>query len=218
MDPYVEALERAVTCYAGRPVLERIKADPAHALELSRKNIVATLFFMDVRSFTKVNEKLSSDELLDELNAYFAAVSEIVVRHDGFIDSLIGDALFAIFGLSGGKHADDACAAAVDIGRALADFNRRPERAFPFAVGIGINTGLVTLGNVGSRHKLKYTAVGDMVNFASRLEGLTREYGVTALVSESTRRALTGEFKTSEVGRLKVKGREELVAVYSLEA
>ena len=97
-------------------------------------------------------------------------MSDVIVRNNGFVDSLIGDSIFAIFGIVNGHHADDACNAAVECLRSLEEFNMGRDSHAKFETGIGINSGKVMLGNIGSKHKLKFTAVGDNVNLASRME------------------------------------------------
>ncbi len=216
MSDYVHLLEEAVRRYAGPPVLDLIKSDPRHALDFGHSNIEATLYFMDLRGFTRYTTQLSADTIMDELNLYFQTVSGVIIRHAGFIDSLIGDALFVIFGLYGGNHADQACAAALECQDALARVNAEPGRHFPFDAGIGINTGVVTVGNVGSAHKAKYTALGNMVNIAARMESLTAEYDARIIISECTRRKLTTPFSTRQLGAVSVKGLDMEIGVHAL--
>ena len=216
MATYIELLEEAVRRYAGAPVLDLIKTGPKQALGFERRNIEATLFFMDLRSFTRYTTQLPADTIMEELNLYFLTVSDLIVRHSGYIDSLIGDALFAIFGLEGGHHADLACAAALECLAALADINERPGRPFPFEAGIGINTGVVTVGNVGSPIKAKYTAMGGMVNLAARMEGLTAKYDTGIIITECTKRKLTKKFAMHELGVIPVKGLDIDMRIHAL--
>jgi adenylate cyclase len=218
MDEYVERLEEAVRRFAGPPVLELIRSDPGRALEPYQKNVAATLFFMDLKSFSRQISNLSPGRVFEELNLYFARTADIIVNRRGLVNSLIGDAIFAIFGLEGGPHADDACAAALECRQALASLNDRPDRALVFEAGIGINTGVVLVGNIGSRHKMKFTAIGDMVNLASRMESLTGQYQADILITASTKKSLAGTFTTKELGRVPVKGLGDGIAIYSLEA
>ncbi len=217
MKSYVQVLEEALAQYVGAFVLNRIKADPENALALGHQTIDATLLFIDIRSFSQIASKLASESLVSELNAYLAVVSEIMIRHGAFIDSIVGDAIFAIFGASSDRHADEACKAALECLDALKEFNRGTDRIAHFDVGIGLNSGPVSLGNIGSRYKLKFTAMGDNVEIASRLEGLTARYGCSVVVSENTKERLTMVFKTRKLDRVSVKGREGDLTLYSLE-
>ena len=210
MESYVKALEEAILQYVGLPVLNRLKADPTNALKLSRQLVDATMLFMDLRSFPQSSKNVLPDKLLDYLNIYFEKMSEIIIRYNGFVDSLRGDGIFAVFGISNNHHADDACNAAVECLRSLDEFN--------MSVGIGINSGKVILGNIGSKYKLKFTAVGDNVNLAARMESETAKYQCPILLTEYTKQLLTMEFNIKELERISVKGLEGQLMVYSLQA
>jgi adenylate cyclase len=137
-------------------------------------------------------------------------MSEIIIRYNGFVDSLNGDAIFAVFGISNNRHADDACNAAIECLRSLDEFN--------MSVGIGINSGKVILGNIGSKYKLKFTAVGHNVNLAARMESETAKYQCPILLTEYTKQLLTMEFNIKELERISVKGLGGQLMVYSLQA
>ena len=218
MDSYVKELEEAILQYVGSPVLNRLKADPTNALKLSRQLVDATMLFMDLRSFPQSSKNVLPDELLDYLNIFFEKMSEIIIRYNGFVDSLIGDTIFAVFGISNNRHADDACNAAIECLRSLDEFNMRLDSRSKFNVGIGINSGKVTLGNIGSKYKLKFTAVGHNVNLASRMESETAKYQCPILLTEYTKQLLTMEFNIKELERISVKGLEGQLIVYSLQA
>ncbi len=217
MESYVKALEEAILQYDGLPVLNRLKADPTNALKLSRQLVDATMLFMDLHSFSQVPERVSPDNLVDDLNIYFEKMSEIIIRYNGFVDSLIGDAIFAIFGISNNHHADDACNAAIECLRSLDEFNMRLDSRYKFSVGIGINSGKVILGNIGSKYKLKFTAVGDNVNLAARMESETAKYQCPILLTEYTKQLLTMDFNITELERISVKGLEGQLIIYSLQ-
>jgi len=218
MESYVKELEEAILQYVGSPVLSRLKADPTNALKLSRQLVDATMLFMDLRSFPQSSKNVLPDKLLDNLNIYFEKMSEIIIRYNGFVDSLIGDAIFAVFGISNNRHADDACNAAIECLRSLDEFNMRLDSRSKFSVGIGINSGKVILGNIGSKYKLKFTAVGDNVNLAARMESETAKYQCPILLTEYTKQLLTMEFNIKELERISVKGLEGQLIVYSLQA
>ena len=219
MESYVKALEEAILQYVGLPVLNRLKADPTNALKLSRQLVDATMLFMDLRSFPQSSKNVLPDKLLDYLNIYFEKMSEIIIRYNGFVDSLIGDIIFAVFGISNNRHADDACNAAIECLRSLDEFNMKLDSRSKFNVGIGINSGKVILGNIGSKYKLKFTAVGDNVNLAARMmESETAKYQCPILLTEYTKQLLTMEFNIKELERISVKGLEGQLIVYSLQA
>jgi adenylate cyclase len=217
MQSYVELLEDALKQYVGPPVLRRIKEDPTNALALSHEIAEVTLLFSDVRSFSEASSRMSPTELACQLNGYLATVCEVLVRHDAYIDSLIGDEIFAVFGLRSAKHADDACSAALECIEATAALNKLPEVKVPFDIGIGINSGKALVGNIGSRHKLKYTAVGDSVNLGARMERLTAQYGCHIILTEYTKRLFSRDFTTRELDTVSVRGIEAPLAIYSLE-
>ncbi len=218
MESYVKALEEAILQYVGSPVLNRLKADPTNALKLSRQLVDATMLFMDLRSFPQSSKNVLPDKLLDYLNIYFEKMSEIIIRYNGFVDSLRGDVIFAVFGISNNRHADDACNAAIECLRSLDEFNMRLDSRSKYNVGIGINSGKVTLGNIGSKYKLKFTALGDNVNLASRMESETTKYQCSILLTEYTKQLLTMDFNIKELERISVKGLEGQLIVYSLQA
>jgi len=218
MESYVKALEEAILQYVGSPVINRLKADPSNALKLSRQSIDATMLFMDLHSFSQISMRVPQDKVLDYLNIYLERMSEIIIRYNGFVDSLIGDEIFAIFGISNNHHADDACNAALECLKSLDEFNMRLDSHLKLDVGIGINSGKVILGNIGSKYRLKFTALGDNVNLASRMESETAKYQCPILLTEFTKQLLTLEFNIKELERISVKGLEGQLIIYSLKA
>jgi adenylate cyclase len=176
-----------------------------------------TVLFSDVRSFTAVSEHLLPRELSAMMNAYLTPMTEVIHQHHGTIDKYIGDAIMAFWGapLPNPRHAPDAVAAALAMQQRLrrlgAEFRARgwPELAF----GIGLNTGAMNVGDMGSRFRKAYTVLGDAVNLASRLEGLTRIYGVDIICGDETKTAAPG-FAWREVDRVRVKGRAQAVALW----
>ena len=218
MDSYLKTLEAAVQQYVGSPVLNRLRADPANALQLSRQLVEVTILFTDIRSLNDISRNTPQDNLFDDLNVYFERMSEAIIRNNGFVDSLIGDSIFAIFGIVNGHHADDACNAAVECLRSLEEFNMGRDSRAKFETGIGINSGKVMLGNIGSKHKLKFTAVGDNVNLASRVESLTKEYRRPILITEYTKKLLTLDFETTELDGISIRGLDRKLIIYSIQA
>ncbi|MGQ0621079.1 MAG: adenylate/guanylate cyclase domain-containing protein [Panacagrimonas sp.] len=177
-----------------------------------------SILFSDLRGFTTLSEKLGPRETVSQLNEYFAVMVERVFKHSGILDKYIGDAIMALFGspFTGPQDADNAVATAVDMVRALHELNaaRALTGQPPFDIGIGIATGDVVVGNIGSPRRMEYTVIGDSVNLASRLESATKQYGVRVLLSESTLGALKRPAPVREVDRIRVKGQDGAVTVY----
>jgi class 3 adenylate cyclase/HAMP domain-containing protein len=202
--------------YVPADVIDQFFSNPESML-VGAKRLVAVMF-TDIRGFTTIAEKLPPDEIVESLNAYFGPMVDVVQAHGGIVDKYIGDAIMAFFG-SPVKHENDALQAVrcgFDMLEALAGFNARQAQRgrAPFSVGIGINYGEVTVGNIGSDKKMDYTVIGDMVNLASRLEGLTKLYHLPFLVSESVYRLVSSQVPCRLADRVVVKGKTESTAVY----
>lgn len=177
-----------------------------------------SILFSDVRSFTSISERLSAEQVVDLLNTHFSVMSEIIFEHQGTLDKYIGDAIMAFWGapIPVANHAARAVAAALRMQRQLVLVNRRlTEKGYPaINIGIGVNTGDVVLGNIGSVRKLDYTVIGDNVNLASRLEGLTGKYGCPVIISETTFQELSADIPCAPVDLVRVKGRQKPVRIY----
>ncbi len=197
---------------------------PAVAEELLRKEIelggeerVVSVLFSDVRNFTSLSERAAPHDLVRLLNTYLTRVSAIVEEHGGVVDKFIGDAVMAIFGAPLG-HADDALRAvhtAMEMYEALDDINTDLGLSGDtrIGIGVGVSTGVVVAGNMGSLNRLNYTVIGDSVNVASRLEGVTKRYRVGVVVGQSTANACPG-IAFRELDRVRVKGRDESLTIY----
>ncbi|HKJ71274.1 MAG TPA: adenylate/guanylate cyclase domain-containing protein [Gammaproteobacteria bacterium] len=203
------------------PALVRELADHPERLELGGETRELTVLFSDIRGFTALSESLAPDELVALLNRFFTPVTEAIQAEGGYVDKYIGDAVMALFNapVTLPDHADAACRAARRMEQALQAFNahQREQGQPTLDIGIGIHTGEAVVGNMGSAKRLNYTALGDSVNVASRLEGLTKEYGRRILITEVTRDRLQGEWPTEFMGSARVKGREQPVSVFALE-
>lgn len=187
------------------------------SIELGGEECEVTVLFSDVRNFTTLCEDREPQEILSLLNMYLTEASAVVEQNGGVVDKYIGDAMMALFGAPL-RHEDDATRAvrtAVQMCNVLEELNGLFARqGLPeIGIGVGINTAVVVAGNMGSRTRMNYTVIGDGVNLASRLEGLTKKYGVPVIVSEATRRAAR-EFEYLELDRVRVKGKHEPVTIY----
>lgn len=203
--------------YVPPELVDRMAADPRR-YSMEPRDAELTILFADVRGFTGISEALRAEELREYINTYLTEMSAIIrSRHRGTLDKYIGDAIMAFWGapVEDPGHARRAALAALDMQRHCADLNARfLARGWPpLHIGVGINSGNVRVGDMGSRVRRAYTVMGDAVNVASRLEGRTKYYGVGILAGESTRRAVT-DMAFREVDRIRVKGRDEAVAVY----
>lgn len=186
-------------------------------IELGGEEREVTVLFSDVRSFTNLCEGVSPEEILDLLNRYLTRMSAAVEGEGGVVDKYIGDAIMALFGAPI-QHADSperAVRCSLKMHRELVELNKQLllDQQLPLAIGVGINTGNVVAGNMGSKNRLNYTVIGDGVNLASRLEGLTKYYGVDTIISESTR-AQCPSMTFRELDLVRVKGKTEPVAIY----
>jgi adenylate cyclase len=179
-----------------------------------------TVYFSDVRGFTTLSEGLEPERLVELLNAYLSAQTEVVERHGGYVDKYVGDAIMAVWGapVPASDHAARACRAAIEMRDGLAAL--RPRWKAEFGVELfaraGVNTCAAVAGNVGSRRKANYTVLGDGVNLASRLEGANKAFGTEILAGDATRAAAGDAFVFRSVDLLRVKGKRNGVAVHEL--
>lgn len=213
-------LKSAFESYLSPDVVNRI-ADQNEGMALNGEKKELSVLFSDIRNFTSHSEKQSPERIVATLNEYLSDMSECVFREKGTIDKFIGDAVMAIFGapVPQEDHADRACRVALDMINSLKAFNQHNEGFGdnPLVIGIGINTGPMTVGNFGSAKRFDYTVIGDEVNLASRMEGLTKYFGVNIIISEATLRACqSGDFVTRPLAKVRVKGKENAVEVHEL--
>jgi adenylate cyclase len=201
-------------------VLSRADGD----LRLGGVRLVSTVLFADIRSFTSFAERTAPDRVIEVLNRYFGEMSDAVLDNGGTLVAFLGDGLIAVFGapVECADHADRALAAAREMLRErLPRFNAWVvERGYdePFRMGIGISSGALMSGNVGSERRLEYTAIGDTVNTAARIESLTKELGHPVLLSESTRDLLAaGPDGLVYVDEVTVRGRRAPTRLWALD-
>jgi class 3 adenylate cyclase/HAMP domain-containing protein len=203
--------------YVPKNVIDSFFVNPEKML-LGDNRVVAILF-SDIRSFTTISEGFMPDELVAALNRYFAIMVDIIMNRGGIIDKYIGDAIMAFYGAPV-KRDDDALQAlmsALDMQEALDIFNAEQTAAGKpaFKTGIGINYGVVTVGNIGSERKMDYTIIGDMVNLGSRLEGLTKPYQQGVIFSESVYRKVKDKIPCRMVDKVVVKGKTKGENIYT---
>ena len=178
------------------------------------------VLFSDIRSFTTLSESMTPEENFRFLNNYLRYIGPEIERHGGFIDKYIGDAIMALFAGQKNSVADDSIAAALGMLEQLKVYNRHRRRAgyHPIQIGIGIHSGSLMLGTIGFERRMETTVIGDTVNLASRMEGLTKQYGIAiGVTSETLRKAVNADsLLVREIDTVKVKGKEKPITVYEI--
>jgi adenylate cyclase len=198
--------------------------DDEHRPDLAGEARVVTVLFSDIRGFTTISEKLSAREVVEMLNAYFTRVCEPILAHGGLVDKYIGDAVMAVFGspIAYPDHARRAVQAALGMAKEAAGFKdwmiqRFPDRGLgDFNIGVGLYTGEAIIGDIGTPKRKEFTAIGDTVNAASRLEGATKELKVVIAAAEVTVKAAGEGVRTGKVQTVTVKGRSEPIKVFEI--
>lgn len=205
--------------FVSNDVIEQLTTHPELA-GLGGQRREMSVLFSDIRGFTSVSEQGDPEALVAQLNEYFGAMVEVLFRHHGTLDKFVGDMVMGLFGapVADPRHADHAVAAAIEMVDTLDRLNRQWEREgrSRLDIGIGINSGEMIAGNIGAETIMSYTVIGDAVNLGARLESLNKEYGTRILISEATKRRLTGSFQTREIGAVTVKGRTQAVVVHEV--
>ncbi|MBN2712884.1 MAG: adenylate/guanylate cyclase domain-containing protein [Planctomycetes bacterium] len=205
--------------YVSPDVVNELMRSP-EKLSLGGEKRVLTVFFSDIRGFTSISEKMDAAEMSNFLNEYLTAMSDIVMETGGMVDKFIGDAVVAIWGapLDDDEHAVHAAESALLMMDKLRELQIEwNARGLPeINIGIGINTGAVSVGNMGSRNRFDYTVIGDNVNLASRLEGINKAYGTNIIISESTREAIGSGFTSQPIDLVRVKGKQKPVMIHEL--
>ena len=212
------ALARLFGSYVPPELVDEMARDPAR-YDMRAENRELTLMFCDMRNFTRVAEALPPEGVRTLVNRFFSTMTEAIRAERGTLDKYIGDAIMAFWGapLDDPAHAARAVRAALAMAERLGALNAdlRAAGLPEIGIGIGLNTGIVCVGDMGSAVRRSYTVMGDAVNLASRIEGLTRHYGVDILVGESTRTSAEGDWHWLEVDRVRVKGKHVAVTLFT---
>jgi len=205
--------------YVSANIVEKILAEGID-ISLGGQTADVTVLFSDIRGFTPISEKLSPEEIARLLNTYFSAMIKVVFAHDGTLDKLMGDAIMAFFGdpVKFDDHPHKACRTALSMLAELEKMKRNPpvKGIEMVEIGIGINTGKVTVGDLGSFEFRDYTVIGDNVNLGSRLEGMNKVYGTHIITSEFTRERAADAFEFRRLDAVRVKGKTHPVTIYEL--
>ncbi len=202
--------------YVPADVIDEFFSHPEHML-VGDSRILAVLF-SDIRGFTSISEGMAPEQIVESLNSYFSLMVDIILQRNGIVDKYIGDAIMALFGAPV-KHDDDVLQSVYsgfDMLETLKEFNRsQAKRGRPsFRIGIGINYGVVTVGNIGSEKKMDYTVIGDMVNLAARLEDLTKIYDVPFIISDSVYSRIKKQVSCRLIDKVAVRGKTDVVRIF----
>jgi len=213
------SLARLFGTYVPPELVEEMARDPAR-YDMRAENRELTVMFCDMRNFTRVSESLSPEDLRALINGFFSSMTLVIRDQRGTLDKYIGDAIMAFWGapIDDDQHAAHAVRAALAMTQRLKQLNAdlRARKVPEIGVGIGLNTGVVCVGDMGSSMRRSYTVMGDAVNLSSRIEGLTRHYGLDVLVGEATRHSAgEGDWHWVEVDRVRVKGKQQAVTLFT---
>ncbi len=205
--------------FVSKTVVDELLKDP-EALKLGGEKKVLTVLFSDIRGFTSISEKLTPEQLVEHLNVYLQSMTDMGFKYDGTLDKYVGDEIMAFWGapLPLENHALLACKSALKQMEALHKLNEQweIEEKPPLNIGIGVNTGDMVVGNMGSTSRMDYTLMGDNVNLGARLEGTNKVYGTNIIISEYTYEHVKEHVVVRELDLIKVKGKELPVRIYEL--
>lgn len=205
--------------YLPEEVVNQLVKNPTFSLEGERQEL--SVLFCDVRDFTNRAEKEKPEKIVNILNMYLEDMSDIIFSYQGMVDKFLGDGIMALFGapITLPGHADKAVNCAIEMQKKIEHLNKREEmkNEKPLSIGIGISSGHAIVGNVGSESRADFTAVGDTVNTAARLEPLNKEYKSRIIISEDTRVRLKGDYKIHFIGKVLLKGKTRPTEIYSVD-
>lgn len=210
-------IKSAFRYYVSPSVIDKIVEDP-RMLSLGGEKRELTLFFSDIAGFTSISERIEPTKLVPLINTFLSEMTDIILRSGGTVDKYVGDAIVAFWNAPVllADHAERAVKASLDCQRRLAELGDHFQKEFGVALRmrVGLNTGVVTVGNFGSRDRFNYTVIGDAANLASRLEGANKYFGTAVLFAASTHKALGGNVRSRKVADIKVVGKSEVVTIY----
>jgi adenylate cyclase len=213
-------VKRLFSRYVSKDVFDQLMSDPSRA-SLGGQRRTMTVLFSDIRGFTTFSEQGRPEEIVQQLNEYFSRMVHVVFEHRGTLDKFVGDAVMALFGapLDDADHAEHAVQAALAMLKELEGLNRRwaAEDRPTLAIGVGVNTGDMVAGNIGSESIMSYTVIGDAVNLGSRLESLNKQYGTSIIISDATRARVQGRYDIRALGDVVVKGKSQPVAIFEVK-
>jgi adenylate cyclase len=209
--------KRRLSQFFSPAVLAHVVRD-RDAMKSSRR--LVTVLFSDIRGFTSISEKLEPEQVAEMLQEYLTEMTQVVFRHGGTVDKYIGDCIMALYNVpfEDPNHAESAVRTGLDFQEKTLEVSKRWEERIGVRIrnGVGINTGEAVVGTMGSRQRLEYTAIGDTVNLGSRLESITKDYGASIVISESTHELVRGRFMTRQLGAVTVKGKTQPVKIYAV--
>jgi adenylate cyclase len=213
-------IKKMFSRYVSKDVFDQLVANPSlAALGGARRHM--TVLFSDIRGFTSLSEKGTPEDVVAQLNQLFTRMVAVVFEHRGTVDKFVGDMIMALYGapLDDQDHADHAVTTALAMIRTLQEMNRewQSQGKPTLDIGIGINTGDMVAGNIGSDTIMSYTVIGDAVNLGARLESLNKDYGTRIIISEFTRAQLRGQYDIHPLGEVVVKGKTKPVAIFEVK-
>ena len=213
-------LRKSFSQYLSPGVIALIEKDPQKYIRPGGQSKDLTVMFSDIRDFTSLSERLTPDEVVQLLNEYLGEMTDAVFATDGTLDKYVGDAIMAFWGspYPQDDHAFRGCSCALQMIQRLEKLNQKwkSEGRSPIAIGIGLNSGPMNVGNMGSARRLAWTVMGDNVNLASRLEGINKEYRTRIIISETTYRQVSAHFVCRDLDKIRVKGKTQPVNIYEL--
>jgi len=213
-------IKKLFSRYVSKDVFDQLVANPSLA-ELGGSRRHMTVLFSDIRGFTTMSEKGTPEEVVAQLNHLFSRMVKVVFEHRGTVDKFVGDMIMALYGapLDDDDHADHAVQTALAMIRALGEMNVewQSQGKPTLDIGIGVNTGDMVAGNIGSDTIMSYTVIGDAVNLGARLESLNKDYGTRIIISEFTRARLKGQYDIHPLGEVVVKGKTRPVAIFEVK-
>jgi adenylate cyclase len=212
-----KAIQGMFSNYVSKRVVEELLKHP-EKLVLGGEDKQITVLFSDIRGFTTLSEKLTPQELVAHLNEYLSAMTDLIFKYEGTLDKYVGDEIMAFWNapVEQENHAELACRTALEMMEVLKQLNEQWPEEKKLNIGIGLNTGVMTVGNMGSKSRMDYTLMGDSVNLGARLEGTNKIYGTNIIISEFTYEQVKDRFVCRELDNIRVKGKQKPVKIFQV--